>query len=977
MTEVASIYVTVAGRDIGLARLLEVLERRMREVDQVGLGLGRTTGGPLATGQRTAAASALALAQADARLLRDQGDLVASSQRLRTALAGIDQNTVQAIGARRQLLAVDTQLATGQSALARAFGEAGASAKSSIMGVLGPAALMTTAIGAAVGAAASFRDAFQFKATLDASTSAINAQLTGVRDVGQVWDGAAVFARRYKLTQEETNAAIGASIGVMRSSKASVEDIISVLARLQVLSPEQSLQEAAFALKALAGGDTQSLVTRFEVSRDAATAMKNEIQKGGDAVQVVSKFLDSAGIGMDTLAAKSRGAAGAIKDVAIAQENVRLAQARLVEGPGIAFTQVYADGLNNVADVMEGRFIPVLTAAGNTATTSFGAALAISGQDINKFGGGLFGLGNLALKTGVSMIGAGQGVRVLGEETNQAAASADRFGGSIGAEIAAAIALVQAHRTLAPTIQQVTAAASEDAVMMQQVGVQTDAATVAAQQHIIALAAQTQQSLQASIQTQELSQLQAQLASLGGQVASGLMSAADAASVLAGRYGFASGEASRLILLQAQLANAQAAQTTGLSKFSPSVQNMITGGRSAASVQESTKQADAIIGDIRRERDAQLQADLAIARSKGDTRRQIELLRQSQQGLNADSAQYKNTEAQIIALQRGGGRAGGGSAGAGATRLTDQQKFHNTLLADQDRYQDQSEAAERAHEQKLLDIDRQFYKASLAQQKANEISKRRSELDFLEQITSSELNQTKEGRAEITKINEKYYSDFAAAQATAQAGNAKQSEEMVNQARHRADVELQYAEKIEAARKAKNASEVARLTALREKERQLLAEQDKQIAEGGDPNAKARQEAIDAESDNFQEQQGKIKTASDDATQRKIDNAIREGKDVDALNLKYKEQEDTINRIAASRGGAPSATGGASATPTPAGAAAAVPAGTVDLSALASGLSAIQAAITEMNEAVTRAVEADTRQTTAAIRQTSSARVIQ
>lgn len=308
----------------------------------------------------------------------------------------------------------------------------------------------------------------------------------------------------------------------------------------------------------------------------------------------------------------------------------------------------------------------------------------------------------------------------------------------------------------------------------------------------------------------------------------------------------------------------------------------------------------------------------------------------------------------------------------GAVHLSDQQKLNNTLLTDQDRANDQLEAAARAHGQRMLDIEERFRKASLAQQKANELSKRSSELDFLKSITSSELNSTKEGRAEIQRINEQFYRDFAASQKAAQEGNLKQSEELAAQAKHRADVELQYANDIDKARRDKNKGEVARLEALRELERQLLAEQEKQIVEGGDPNVKARQEALDEEERNFAEQQGKIGDAADAAAQRKIDAALRSGKAIEAENLRLQQQEEILNRIGAKQG-APGTAPGSTPPPTPTSTAGTPPTTPVDLAALAAALQAMadqvstaigtaSGNIVQAEQATTRAVGALSRE---------------
>jgi hypothetical protein len=164
---------------------------------------------------------------------------------------------------------------------------------------------------------------------------------------------------------------------------------------MQVLSPEQSLQEAAIALKALASGDTTSLVTRFEVSRDVANQMKNEIAGGADAVAVMSKFLGDAGIGMDALAAKASGAQGKIKDAAIAAEELKLAQADFAQGPGLVILQQQIDVTRGATRLLTGDVdamgasLANMGAVGQTAFTALtsvvpGAASVLQGLAVQQ-----------------------------------------------------------------------------------------------------------------------------------------------------------------------------------------------------------------------------------------------------------------------------------------------------------------------------------------------------------------------------------------------------------------------------------------------------------------------------------------------------------------------------------------------------------------------------------------------------------------
>jgi hypothetical protein len=368
--------VEIRGKDVNVDKMLAALEARLKALDKTA---GRSNPlKPIGDGAKAATPNVLALQQAQARLEVQQGNLAGAAQRLRSALAQQTTTTVQTVNAQRQLLAVENHLASGTSALGAHFQKLG----NAVGGLPGQLAGVTTGIGALTAAAGlgvavvkSFGDAFVFQAQLDATTRSIEAQLRGVRDSGETFAAAATFAERYKLTQLETTDAIAASIGVMRASKAPIEDILGVLARMQVLSPEQSLQEAAVALKALASGDTTSLVTRFEVGRDLANQMKAEIQGGADAVQVMSQFLGDTGIGMDVLKAKTEGASGALKDLAIAQERLTQAQAAFAQGPGLVFLEGKIAVITGATRVLTGDFDAMGQSLTN-AGTSFAATAA-------------------------------------------------------------------------------------------------------------------------------------------------------------------------------------------------------------------------------------------------------------------------------------------------------------------------------------------------------------------------------------------------------------------------------------------------------------------------------------------------------------------------------------------------------------------------------------------------------------------------
>jgi hypothetical protein len=206
-------------------------------------------------------------------------------QRLAVQTANVAKAQSQAEGAALRLANAQSKAASGSNYAAQtadAF-------KSGLLGIVGPAAVATAALGILIGTANSFKEAFAFKASLDQTTASIATQLRGVRDSGAVFADAAAFADTYKITQSEITSTIQASIGVMRNSRSSTTDLLTQLSLLQATTPDKPISEAARALRELATGDVTTIKEVFNVSAGAALKMKNEIAAGGDAVQVLAK----------------------------------------------------------------------------------------------------------------------------------------------------------------------------------------------------------------------------------------------------------------------------------------------------------------------------------------------------------------------------------------------------------------------------------------------------------------------------------------------------------------------------------------------------------------------------------------------------------------------------------------------------------------------------------------------------------------
>jgi hypothetical protein len=333
------------------ARGTQTVVPRSEAPNAINVGGGAGRNAPDASMQAAKAEAALLRqARAEATLMAAQGNRAGAAQRLEAALVGVNRQSIAAIQTETQLARTSAQLNNNMAVLPRTIAglshEAASFAVSSL--TMGGAITVVTAT------LQSFAEAFKFKAELDASRASITVLLQGVRDSKQVFADASAYAAKYKLTQEEMAGALNASTMIMRQSTASTEQILNVMQRLTVLNPAENISGAAFSIKELASGDITSIAERFNVSKAAANKMKAEILAGGDAVKILDQYLQSVGVTSEALGAKLNGPVGKMKDLAIAQEQLKLAQADWAMGPGLVALAVQIDATRGATRLLGG-----------------------------------------------------------------------------------------------------------------------------------------------------------------------------------------------------------------------------------------------------------------------------------------------------------------------------------------------------------------------------------------------------------------------------------------------------------------------------------------------------------------------------------------------------------------------------------------------------------------------------------------------
>ncbi len=462
--------------------------------------------------QEQAERKALSHAQALAQLAAKSGQVAAAERTLSAALSQVNRESTAAVRATTQMVGIQNRMATswGTTALTEF--------KQGLVGFAAPAAAATAALTVLTGTVRSFKDAFVFKAQLDATTAGINLQLRGVRDVSAVWAQGQAVAERYKLTQAELTSIMQNSVQVLRQSRSGADELTTTLLRLQATAPEKPIEEAARALRELNSGDVTTIKDLFNISAKDARRMKEEIAGGADAVQVLSRFLTDAGSGMEVLEARTKGAVGAMNDLKVAEEQAAFAQAKWAEGPGMQFLLLRTEAVTAATRILNKDFVAMQESALQVAAKGEGAFRPISVMVAQ--GTAQNNLYHRSLTQGLG--GAAQAVAAAQE---QAAAAA----------LAGAAAFDQERQAVGQ-------------------------AQLAAQQHAQALAEQTQKTLESKLQTEQMAAFQQTLANLGSQVASGLLTSGEAADLLRQKYAHLGDEALKLINLSAQLAQVDAAK---------------------------------------------------------------------------------------------------------------------------------------------------------------------------------------------------------------------------------------------------------------------------------------------------------------------------------------------------------------------------------------------------------------------------------
>lgn len=895
---VATLIVEVAGRQTNLDQLLRRLQQELRRSQTDAGSAADAIGGKLAGGQQKGAQSALSHAQALARLAAAEGNTAEAVEILKRALDSADKSTTQAIRAQTQLAQLQGRL-RGEIAGTRSSLEQLSKTASGFGAALGAAgfAIGIQQLGQfAIGAA-------QQANQLEKVQASLRAVAGDQRTYNEALSIAEANQRLFGGTLAANIAPLQQFLFISNRTGASLQQLNDVAQLLATVNPAAGIEGAGFSLSEALSGDVTSIVERFNLPRAAIRELLKESQNAGEVLDGITALLAEQGVTAETLSASLNTTAstydrlGAAISNATTQLGSYIAQA--LQPAALGLTALLT-GNAEVEAALGQQAATIATA--NGAYAEYAAAIQQANAAATQYNSeGIGPTISLLPSLTEAQYTYLQALLAQGVAYGDAQAQAQTFGqeltilGDGTSQVTErSTALSEAQALLAQAQAEAEAATAAHAAATSEATVVSQAYAEAISLESGALTENLAKKLEGEIQTQRLAEAQSFLASLGSQVASGLLTAAQAASQLAAKYGIASAEAARLIQLQATLARSQAVANAGFSGVPEAYLGAAIGGRAGGS---TTGPSNSVLTQIAAEGEA------------------------ASKRYEAAVANYEKAEARAAKGGGGGGRAGGGGgktpkvsqAEREQRQLAEQErKFQEQRLKDQEKINQELMEAEEEHYERLLDIQEEYEEKSLKQQRENEVSKRRSKFDFYSSLTEAQSRGDIDAQ-QAQQLSAAYEQAYAESQRIAQEGNQQLAAEYLELKQRQIEAELEFQEAIAAAREKGDKAEIARLERLAALRRDAEAEELKQLLEDGDQNANERDEALAEESERYAADQAKIADAAEEAGNRKAEAAKKSTEAIQAETQALREQADLLEQLNKQKLQNPST--GATATP--------------------------------------------------------------
>jgi hypothetical protein len=778
-------------------------------------------------------------------------------------------------------------------------------------------------------------EGFTLGAELDQSRRMLGTLFQDVERGNKVYADAIKWGQQYGYTQKEIASATASAAGIIRTSTATTEKSLEVIARLGTLNPAEGIEGAVVAIKELASGDIVSLAERFNVSKDAARAMKDEIAAGADPIMVLDAALAKMGVTAEVLSNRMEGPNGALLRNKQAMESLTLSLGTLLEAFGATYIlEAFAAGLHTIAEGIVSTAEGVSTflnqdALMSQAITDGTARMIARGATFADYAARMDSVGQSANALTQAEYEAAAAMIANGTAANDAIAAAQTLSDTQGvltdalinvglqsgmtAEAQAALiertmelagespaaaaavaeltdelsntqdvdAFTAALETTTVSLENNASAAAEDASMMQLVAADAEYAAGSADMlsaSIFDLTTeqyeQTAASLEAAIAAENQARFQDDLAAAVAASGDNAALAAYMSQVLASQYGMEADQVANLITLTNELNKARAGQQG-------SALGRAAGGQAKKITNPATGGAAGFHGR-------------SVVRAERRER----------------------------ASGGGGRKSGGGGAGKAKggkseevkqaeQNAKDLKKIEDQVAKAKTDYQRKVEDAARAHVEKLQAIDEEYFQKNLeATNKFNE-DKFQGRVSFKNSIVEVDTDLWDQALAK-----EQAY--WAESQAMAQAGHGEQAAALLAAGTELAQIEAQNAQELrdlrtkireeeDAEERARLEERLARETKINADEEQLARDKVENIRTNGDQMEQERQEAIDQENQDYSEAQNTLKEdfaqTLDDIKTSYADMGAAARQTADAIIEAAQMATDAINSIPSVPGG--------------------------------------------------------------------------
>ncbi|HEY1015722.1 MAG TPA: hypothetical protein VGE07_23640 [Herpetosiphonaceae bacterium] len=707
----------------------------------------------------------------------------------------------QATKATNELSAAEAKASAG---LNKFGGQAGVSIKNLAM-ELGAAALAMKTFDTIQQAAI---DGYKLSAELDQNHRALNTFMQSVERGNAVYKEAIQFGEKYGYTQKVMAESAKEAAPLFKQTHESVSKTLEVLGRLASLNTKEGFSGATLATKELSSGDTTSIVERFNLSRQAMNALKEEIASGGDVIALLDAEMNKMGVTSEVLANRLEGPNEGLVRMEMAEEKAQLALGNflinVVDAP--ALLTGLADGLEKAAIGFESlqknseavTINQMVLEAGGTyedyARAADTAAMSNAGWTASATAA-ITQLGPLS----AALIPLGHATGLLGQETTKLS---EAQWNAMNAMLAQGVSMSDA-----------TARAQELATVEEALSGAFERTGSGAALSAQSRAELTARSMELAAQTPGLRE---EIEGLATEFESGIMTADDyAASLeyLANAHVINEAEANKLNGATMLVAATTVGATVAVDQHSAAlwqlgdaqfadIEAKIQQQIEAARLEQfnyDLEQAALAAGDGFV---AQTFAALQLANAYGRDVDEINVLikatnelKKSQAGgvgqavaravvrnVATEVRQIEREAERLAKPKRGGGRAGGQSAEQKAAKaaVKDREQLARDLAKTDDKIREAREKlhdklaeAEEKHLDKVSDIWADYYAKALAAEKKFNSDKFDTQLAFYDSLAAADEAQ----RAAAIAAEQQAWAE---AQAIAQAGNAKLAEEYYN-----------------------------------------------------------------------------------------------------------------------------------------------------------------------------------------------------